>query len=89
MPSGSPSMKTASALARLVAGKRSPINDEEAGAQVASPTPTASRSPAICQKFMAMPDAAVSKLHTKTPPARIMLRLPRSAMRPSGTPIAA
>ena len=36
-----------------------------------------------------MPDIAVSTLHTKTPPARIIERLPRSAMRPSGTPMAA
>ena len=75
--------------ARLVAGNRSPINDEEAGAQVASPTPTASRRPAIWQKFCAMPEAAVSKLQTKTPPARIMRAIATVGHAPSGTPMAA
>ena len=54
--------------------KRSPMSDMAAGAQVASPTPTPSRTTNSCQKLRARPDTAVSRLQTNTPPARMCLR---------------
>ena len=85
-PTGSPSIKIARAFARQPAGKRSPINDVAAGAHDASPTPTPSRIAKICQKFCAKPEAAVSRLQTKTPADSIPLRPILSAKTPSGTP---
>src|SRR5262245_63445440 len=74
MPTGRPIMKTPSARARRAGGNRSPISDVAAGAQVASPTPTPSRTTKSCQKLRAIPETAVRALHTKTPTARMRVR---------------
>ena len=50
------------------------MSEMAAGAQLASPTPTPSRTTNSSQKLRARPEAAVSRLHTKTPPARMCLR---------------
>ena len=65
------------------------MSDVEAGAQLASPTPTPRRTRNSCQKVRVSPDAAVIMLQNETPAARIRTRFERSARRPSGTPIAA
>ena len=49
MPNGMPSMKTLMARERRVGPKRSPMREFAAGAQVASPTPTPSRTANSCQ----------------------------------------
>ena len=47
------------------------MSEAEAGAQVASPTPTPRRTRNNCQKLRVRPDAAVIRLQKKTPAARI------------------
>ena len=86
MPTRTPNMKTERALARPRAGKRSPLSEGAAGAHDASPTPTPRRKAKSCQKFLAKPEATVSRLQTKTPAERIHLRPALSARRPSGSP---
>ena len=88
-PSGRPSMNTDIARARRSAGTRSPISELAAGAQLASPTPTPSRSTNSDQKPHANPEAKVNRLHRPTPAARSHLRRPTSASRPSGRPTTA
>ena len=56
MPMGRPSMKTERALARRCGRKRSPMSEEAAGAQVASPTPTPRRTTKSDQKLRATPE---------------------------------
>src|SRR5262249_56364056 len=68
-PSGRPSMNNDLARARRSAGTRSPISELATGAQLASPTPTPSRSVKSDQKFHANPEAKVSALHRPTPAA--------------------
>ena len=83
------SIQIATARARRPAGKKSPSSDVDAGEQVASPTPTPSRATISCAKLRATPDAAVSRLQTKTPTDRILRRSVRSDSRPSGRPTTA
>jgi hypothetical protein len=65
------------------------MSDVDAGEHVASPMPTPSRATMSCEKLRAMPDTAVSRLHRKTPAARIFRRSSRSDNRPSGKPTTA
>ncbi len=88
-PSGSPSIHTAIARPREEVGNRSPRSEVDAGEHVASPTPTPRRATINCENDRAMPDAAVSRLQTNTPPARMRLRVDRSDSRPSGSPTTA
>ncbi len=57
-----------------VVGKKSPSSDVDAGEHVASPMPTPRRATTNCEKVRAMPDAAVSRLQTNTPAARMRRR---------------
>src|SRR5437016_7526990 len=88
-PNGTPNMNNASTRERLSAGKRSPSQLVAAGAHVASPSPTPTREIRRIEKFVAIAAHAVSDAHTTNPQASSFLRLPESAMRPSGTPIIA
>ena len=65
------------------------MSEAEAGAQVASPTPTPRRTRKSCPKLRVRLDIAVITLQKHTPAARIRARFARSARRPSGTPTAA
>ena len=82
-------MKIDIARARRSAGTRSPISELAVGAQLASPTPTPSRSTNSDQKPHANPEAKVITLHSATPAARSHRRFHRSASRPSGRPTTA
>ena len=72
--------------ARAVVGNKSPSSDVDAGEHVASPMPTPRRATTNCEKVRAMPDAAVRRLQTNTPPARMRRRAVLSERRPSGSP---
>src|SRR5262245_15565745 len=86
---GRPIMKTDIAFARCCGGYGAPKGEGQAGAQVASPTPTPRRTRNSCAKLRVRADTAVIRLQKRTPAARIRVRFERSARRPSGTPIAA
>ena len=82
-------MNSAVARPRLSKGNRSPTSDVAAGAQAASPTPTAIRAANSARNPEARPDSAVMALQRIAPAARSVVRRQVSARRPRGRPTTA
>jgi hypothetical protein len=75
-----------SAVARVLAVKRSEMIACDGGLPPASPMPTPTRAAANCQKFAANPHTAVITDQIATDREMMSLRLPRSAQIAIGTP---
>ena len=77
---------TANAEVSRSRGNRSVIIEVAQGLSTASPLPTPTRAASRCQKFCAIPQAAVASDHTDTPAKMIQRRLKRSASAPATRP---